>query len=308
MALDHRTFIDQYEAPVADRAAERPAIDFCRRGEGAARRLMGRLVRRGRRRLAYVDTHFPWRRSGFRYDEALALRQLRPDTLFFSMWEMSDSFPAPVHALSDFPRLASSAGVTDVYAIFLDCAAGLLGEPIADGHVDEPSCVVPPSLAAVLKRGAIRLHVGMYPGSGLTFSAPRLDQARRVAERATTVFTWIPEILGFEHAVRVPQAVINSHFYAPVARDWSQLPRCGSCAPATARRGRVSMSRSQPSRGSATASSFTSSDRTPHLKAGPSELVRPSTAGSIRRTCARPSTAATCSQARSAANPTASAA
>ncbi len=58
------------------------------------------------RRLAYVDSHFPWERSGFRYADALALHEARPDTLFFSMYEMRDPFPAPVLPLAEFPRLA----------------------------------------------------------------------------------------------------------------------------------------------------------------------------------------------------------
>lgn len=224
MALDHRTFIEQFGAPVAEPDAIRPEIRFCRRGEGAARRLAGRAARAGRRRLAYVDTHFPWRRSGFRFDEALALHELRPDTLFFSLWRTSDDFPAPVHALADFPRIATTAGVTDVYAVFLDCAAGLLGEPVAGDPADGPSPIVPPSLAAVLEPAGMRLHVGMYPGGGLTLSPPRLDQARRVAARCASVFTWVPEVRDFDHVVWVAPALLNPRFYAPVQRDWSGGP------------------------------------------------------------------------------------
>ena len=224
MAVDHRTFVEHFGAPVADPDAARPPVRFCRRGEGAARRLAGRARRRGRRRLAYVDTHFPWRRSGFRYDEALALRELRPDTLFFSLWGMTDSFPATVHRLADFPRIATTAGVTDVYAVFLDCAAGLLGEGLPDIPGYESSPVVAPSIRSVLESAGMRLHVGMYPGGGLTISPPRLDQARRVAARSASVFTWVPEVRDLDNVVWVPPALLNARFYAPARRDWSRGP------------------------------------------------------------------------------------
>jgi glycosyltransferase involved in cell wall biosynthesis len=223
VSLDHETFVRIYEPPVADPAAPRPQVRFCRRGEGAARRLVGQLRALRRRRLAYVDTHFPWRRSGFRYDEALALHELRPDTLFFSLWKLVDPFPAPVRPLADFPRIATTAGVTDVYAIFLDCAAGLLGDPLVSAS-PELHPMVAPDLASILARSGMRLHVGLYPGGGLTLSDERLELARRVCERAATAFTWVPEVAGFPHAVTVPPAVVNTRFYAPVARDWNARP------------------------------------------------------------------------------------
>ena len=52
----------------------------------------------------------PVARSGFRYADALALHEARPDTLFFSMYEMRDPFPAPVLPLAEFPRLAPALG------------------------------------------------------------------------------------------------------------------------------------------------------------------------------------------------------
>ena len=242
MAPDHRTFVEQYGAPVADPDAARPQIRFCARGEGAARRVAARVRHRGRRRLAYVDTHFPWRRSGFRYDEALALLDLRPDTLFFSLWEMTDDFPASVLPLADFPRQATAAGVTDALRDLvrvLDCAAGLLGEPLgADGG--EPPPWVPPSIASVLEQNAMRLHVGMYPGGGLTRSPARLDQAARVAARSASVFTWVAECRDLDNVIHVPPALANPRFYAPVERDWSAEPlRVGFAGDGSPRKGRT---------------------------------------------------------------------
>jgi glycosyltransferase involved in cell wall biosynthesis len=238
MVLDHRSFIEQYGAPVADPDAARPEIRFCARGEGAARRVAARVRHRGRRRLAYVDTHFPWRRSGFRYDEALALLDLRPDTLFFSLWEMTDHFPASVLPLADFPRQATAAGVTDVYAVFLDCAAGLLGEPLGGADRGEPPPWVPPSIASVLEQNSMRLHVCMYPGGGLTRSPARLDQAARVAARSASVFSWVAECRDLDNLVHVPPALANPRFYAPVERDWSAEPlRVGFAGDGSPRKG-----------------------------------------------------------------------
>ena len=219
MSFDHASFIRDYNVPVERPDTPRPEVRFARRGEGAARRALGRLAHRGRR-LAYVDTHFPWRRSGFRYDEALALYEARPDTLFFSLWKMTDGFPARVRPLADFPRIATSHGVTDVYAVFLDCAAGLLGVPQPGAVQGPPPPTVPPNLSSVLDRAGIRFHVGLYPGGGLTVSPPRLAQARQVAERAASVWSWVPQIHDFPHVHAVPPAIVNPRFYRAVTRDW----------------------------------------------------------------------------------------
>ncbi len=63
-----------YDAPVADPLAERPVLRWSPRGVGRARTTAGRIRRRVRgQRLAYLDSHFPWERSGFRYADAHAL-------------------------------------------------------------------------------------------------------------------------------------------------------------------------------------------------------------------------------------------
>lgn len=218
--LVHEQLVAHYGIDVADPRASRPQVRFCRRGEGALRRAIGRASRRGRPRLAYVDTHFPWRRSGFRHDEALALHELRPDTLFFSLWPLRDPFPAPVHPLAEFPRRATTAGVTDVYAVFLDCVSGLVGEARGDGGPPHP--MTAPDLSSALR--GMRVHAGLYPGGGLVNSPESLDKAQRTCRRVATAFTWVPEVAGFEHVVTVPPAIYNRAWYEPVERDWEARP------------------------------------------------------------------------------------
>src|SRR5207248_9953556 len=99
---------------------------------GVLRRPLVRAARTAARRrqagrLAVLDTHFPWLISGFRYHEAEEILRRRPDTLFFSLFGLTDPFPAPVHPLASFPERAAAAGVTDVYLVFLNFAAGILG-------------------------------------------------------------------------------------------------------------------------------------------------------------------------------------
>lgn len=109
--MNHADFVAQYDVPVADPSAPRPTLQWSHCGEGRLRSIVGDLRARVRGpRLAYVDSHFPWQRSGFRYADALALHQIRPDTVLFSMYEMRGPFPAPVLPLAQFPRLAASLG------------------------------------------------------------------------------------------------------------------------------------------------------------------------------------------------------
>jgi hypothetical protein len=72
--MSHADFIAHYGVPVVVPDARRPALEWSRQGEGRARSLAGQVRRKIRgRRLAYIDSHFPWQRSGFRYADALAL-------------------------------------------------------------------------------------------------------------------------------------------------------------------------------------------------------------------------------------------
>src|SRR3954454_7368876 len=163
--MRHAEFIAQYDVPVAPPDAPRPTLEWARRGEGRVRAVDGLARRRVRGpRLAYLDSHFPWQRSGFRYADALALHEQRPDTVFFSMYEMRDPFPAPVLPLARFPRLAPSLGITDVYGVFLGFMAGVLG--LRRDRVGQPGPIEGLDLSAVLQREGIRSHVGLLPGGG----------------------------------------------------------------------------------------------------------------------------------------------
>jgi glycosyltransferase involved in cell wall biosynthesis len=152
---------------------------------------VARLARR--RRLAVIDTHFPWKISGFRYHEAEALLSLRPDTMFFSLYRCTDPFPAPVHALEDFPSIAPAAGITDLYAVFLNLASGILGIEATPGLSGTPGARNDISIRPVLERFGIKVHVTVYPGGGWTPNV-NPDVVREVGRRCTTVFSNIPGI------------------------------------------------------------------------------------------------------------------
>jgi hypothetical protein len=164
--MSHADFIAHYRVPVAVTDAPRPTLEWSRRGEGRARSLAGQARRKIRgRRLAYIDSHFPWQRSGFRYADALALHEARPDTVFFSMYELRDPFPAPVLALAQFPRLAPSLGITDVYGVFLGFMAGALG--LHGGSGREPE---------VIERDMDAIVATLVAATEVTSRAPSRDQ------------------------------------------------------------------------------------------------------------------------------------
>jgi glycosyltransferase involved in cell wall biosynthesis len=222
--MGHADFIAKYDVPVVDPAARRPTLRWARRGEGRARLIAGDLrVRLRGPRLAYIDSHFPWRRSGFRYADALALHEARPDTVFFSMYEMRDSFPAPVLPLAQFPRLAPSLGVTDVYGVFLGFMAGILG--LRQDHPGEPEPIEGLDLSRVLRHEGIRAHVGLYPGGGFVATEAGFADARRLVEAADSVFSWAPAVLEHVPGVAaIEPAIVDTTFYAATPRDFGARP------------------------------------------------------------------------------------
>jgi hypothetical protein len=171
-----------------------------------------RLRRRaGRRRLAVLDTHFPWRLSGFRFHEFDEIRRQRPDTVFFSLFEMGEPFDAEVHPIADFPRLAPELGITDAYLVFLNFALGTLG---LTGHPDATECAGwrdDISLWPTLRENRIRAHVTLYPGGGLLPGTPPA-LLRSVAARAATIFTNVAEV-----EAAIPEAVFS---YATTATEF----------------------------------------------------------------------------------------
>jgi len=222
--MDHPQFVAQYEVPVLVPDAPRPTLQWSRRGEGRARSLAGRL-RRGRQRgrLAYVDSHFPWRRSGFRYADALALLEARPDTVFFSMYAMRDPFPATVHPLAQFPRLAPSLGVTDVYGVFLDFMAGVLG--LRRDGAAPPGPIEGLDLSGVLRDEGMRAHAGLYPGGGFTVTDAGLAEARRLVAAADQVFSWSPAAIErLPEVSAIEPAIVDTAFYAWTPRAFGARP------------------------------------------------------------------------------------
>jgi SAM-dependent methyltransferase len=181
-----------------------------------------RLRRRLRgRRLAYLDSTFPWERSGFRYHEALALHELRPDTLFFSMWELNDPFPAPVHPLSEFPLRALHGGVTDVYAVFSLFLESLTGMRPQGSVLPDPMEGL--DISDFCREAGIRTHGTIFPGGGLTVTPSGLENARELARRLDNTFSYVQEVL--EHVPEVTyvqQALTETRFYPQTEERWEQ--------------------------------------------------------------------------------------
>lgn len=175
-----------------------------------------------RRRLAYLDSMFPWRRSGFRYHEAEAILDRLPETMFFSEWELTDPFPVPVYPLAEFPQLALRAGITDVYGVFLQFLAGLCGlHPSGDSP---PHVIEAPDLWRFLRRARIRVHGSIYPGGGFTNDDHGIAQARALAKRLTTTFSHVPEIIeAIPQVTAMPGAWTETRFYAYTRDRWEHL-------------------------------------------------------------------------------------
>jgi glycosyltransferase involved in cell wall biosynthesis len=165
------------------------------------------------RRLALLDTHFPFSLSGFRWHEAKAMLELVPDMVFFSLHDTGQIWPVAVHPLEAFPTVAAELGITDVYSVFLNFAVGLLG---LEGHPGTDRCAgIAPGIAITpeLWNLGIRFHTMLYPGGGLVADIdPEL--LRAVATRSETVFTNATEVVSaVPEAVRVAGS-IATEFYA----------------------------------------------------------------------------------------------
>jgi glycosyltransferase involved in cell wall biosynthesis len=165
------------------------------------------------RRLAMLDTLFPWRGSGFRFNEASEILRRRPDTVFFSHQRTPETFERVVHPLSDFNAVAAELGITDVHAVFINFVTGLLGlddDPRARtvGHVMRGV-----SILDTIRALDLRFHATLYPGGGLM---PTTDRSliEEIAGRCATVFSNTAEILdAVPGAVRAP-VPMETGFYA----------------------------------------------------------------------------------------------
>jgi glycosyltransferase involved in cell wall biosynthesis len=169
-------------------------------------------------RLAVIDTTFPLRLSGFRYEEAQQLLGHRPDTVFFTMARTGESWPRPVYPISAFSRLAAELGITDVYFVFLNLAVSLLGLRQHPGAAGVGGIPPDAGVARVISEQGIRAHTTLYPGGGLVaHTDPSL--LRAVASRCANVFTNAQEVLdAVPEAQRIP-GPIDTTFYAYRPRD-----------------------------------------------------------------------------------------
>lgn len=176
-------------------------------------KLWGNSRRRRKRRLAIIDTHFPWPLSGFRLHEFDAMARADPSALFFSLNEMAPSFRRRVHALHDFPARAEASGVTDVYMVFLNFAAGVLG--MADHPLAAQCPGVDPNLnlAPAIRRLGLRVHVTLYPGGGLTEDTPDGFIAE-AARRCQSVFTNVERVMSVVPDAIYSQALTSTVFYS----------------------------------------------------------------------------------------------
>jgi len=215
---DFAAIVRHYGIPARDPGQTRPEVAGLATRRHASRR--GRQSSHDRsRRLAYLDDVFPWKRSGFRYREAYAIWELRPDTLFFSLWDLTDPFPAPVHRLTDFPVIASNAGVTDAYGVFLLFLEGLCG--LRPSNNAPPHPFEGPDLSAAFRVAGVRLHGTIYPGGGYAPTPECLARVRALSMRMETTFSYVPEVLEQIPAVtRVDQAFTDTSFYAPTTERW----------------------------------------------------------------------------------------
>jgi hypothetical protein len=234
--MDFPEAVNFYSLPARDPGETRPRVSSVSWVHSLHHRL--RLRAPNVRRLAYLDSTFPWTRSGFRYHEATALLELAPGTMFFSLWEMTDPFPAPVYPLADFPSISAQEGLTDGYAVFQLFLAGLLGMRPSDP--ERPHFMEGLDLSRWVRRTGIRLHGSIYPGAGLTSTPDGLAQARELARRLTTTFSYVPEVLANVPTVTpVDQAFTETRFYAGSDARWGDTRRlvCLFAADAPPRKG-----------------------------------------------------------------------
>ena len=183
-----------------------------------------RLRRPGRRRLAVLDTHLPWRISGFRDAEFRELVRRRPDSLAFTLHRTTDPFPTPVHELADFPALAARAGVTDVYLVFLNFACDVLGLADEARAAGVGGLRRDLSLAPELHRYGIRVHATLHPGGGLLPDTP-VELLRAVQARTATLFSYDQRVLDLLPGAISCPVPLDVACFAPAPRPHDGVVR-----------------------------------------------------------------------------------
>ncbi|UYZ01597.1 glycosyltransferase [Peribacillus frigoritolerans] len=165
------------------------------------------------RRLAVIDTSFPWKQSGFRYWENIQIFRQRPDTLFFATKLYHDEFPVKVYDFQSFNSIAKKEGITDIYCVFLNLVLSLLGKCYLSDGTYMPGSNPGFNISTFLKENNINIHTTLYPGGGLDPSTSD-EFLHIVAQNCKTVFTNINEVLnGIPNSIYNP-VVINTDFYS----------------------------------------------------------------------------------------------
>jgi glycosyltransferase involved in cell wall biosynthesis len=212
-----------------------PEHGMWREDESRAR-AAGAPAPRAGRRLAVLDTTFPWSRSGFRYNEARELLRRRPDTVFFTQHHTPEVWDGPVYPLAHFDEIAAELGVTDVYAVFANFVVGLLG---LDDHPDAGTvghAVREISIADTLERRGMRFHATVYPGGGL-MPVTSHELLGEIARRSATVFSNAAELLdAVPDALRIP-VPMETDFYGFRPRTRGPVLRAVFAADAKPRKG-----------------------------------------------------------------------
>ncbi|CAN7759202.1 glycosyltransferase [Paenibacillus sp. LjRoot153] len=172
------------------------------------------------RRLAVIDSNFPWKQSGFRYWENYEIYRQRPDTLFFATkpytdwrgYPVPDSFPVIVHPFSQLVDQIYSEKITDIYCVFLSMALNLIGKScLPNGYTVLGSNSELNILPVIMDR-QLKLHTTIYPGGGLTTTTP--IEISKLDSYYSTIFSNVQEVLKqYPGSVYVP-GMINSEFYS----------------------------------------------------------------------------------------------
>ncbi|MGD6854420.1 glycosyltransferase family protein [Bacillus infantis] len=170
------------------------------------------------RRLAVIDTNFPWKQSGFRYWENVEIWKQRPDTLFFATKLYYDDFPAKVHDIRSFGAMAEREGITDIYCVFLNHLLSLLGEIRSSEGTMMPGANPLVSIRNLIDDLGIRVHAMLYPGGGL-MPGTEEEFLNIAGSHCETVFTNIQEVRkSISKSVYMP-VVINTDFYTFTAKE-----------------------------------------------------------------------------------------
>ncbi|MFK9094784.1 glycosyltransferase [Bacillus salipaludis] len=165
------------------------------------------------RRLAVIDTFFPWKQSGFRYWENTEIFKQRPDTLFFATNLYRDEFPTPVYHFQEFYTIAKKEGITDIYCVFLNLTLSLLGANYLSDGTYIPGSNSSYNISSFLNENNINLHATFYPGGGLDPSTS-IQFLEIAAKKCKTIFTNISEVMNaVPNCIYLP-VVINTDFYS----------------------------------------------------------------------------------------------